>query len=97
MQRHLGGHAWQRLHQEVGCPHAGLDRSERVFHRLAPLTHGLWIFIESALNGLEHTLVLPSGDPALFGCRATALDSTDLAGVRPIAAASCQPIFDVGV
>src|SRR4029453_13603592 len=37
VQRHLGGHAWQRLHQEVGCSHPGLDRPEGMLDRLAPL------------------------------------------------------------
>ena len=40
VQRHLGGDAWQRLHQEVRCPHPRLDRAEGVLDRLAPLPHG---------------------------------------------------------
>jgi hypothetical protein len=28
VQRHLGGNPWQRLHQEVGCSHPGLDRAD---------------------------------------------------------------------
>jgi hypothetical protein len=37
VQRHLGGNAWQSLHQEVGCAHSGLDRVEGMLDRLAPL------------------------------------------------------------
>ena len=33
VQCHLGGDLWQRLHQEVGCTHPGLDRSEGMQHR----------------------------------------------------------------
>jgi hypothetical protein len=37
MQRHLGGNPWQRLHQEMGCAHPGLDRAKGMLDRLAPL------------------------------------------------------------
>src|ERR1700686_3957015 len=30
VERHLGGHAWQPLHQEVGCSHPRLERPERM-------------------------------------------------------------------
>jgi len=33
MQRHLGGNLWQRLHQEMGCTHPGLDRAEGMLDR----------------------------------------------------------------
>jgi hypothetical protein len=33
----------------VRRPHAGLDRSERMFDRLATLAHGLWVCIEALL------------------------------------------------
>jgi hypothetical protein len=35
VQRHFGGPAGQRLHQEVGCSHPGLDRSEGMLDRLS--------------------------------------------------------------
>ena len=66
MQRHFGGDHRQRLHQEVGCSHPGLDRAERVFDRLAPLPHLLWMLVEAALHRLKNVLMLPSGDPSLL-------------------------------
>jgi hypothetical protein len=60
MQRHLSGYAWQRLHQEVGCSHPGLDRSERMLDRLTPLAHFFRMLVEPALNGLENLLMLPT-------------------------------------
>jgi hypothetical protein len=35
-QCHLARHAWQRLHQEVGGSHPGLDRAEGMLDSLAP-------------------------------------------------------------
>ena len=64
-ERHLGGDLRQRLHQEVRRAHARLHRAERMLDRLAPLTHGLRVRIETLLHGLEHVLVLPSRDAAL--------------------------------
>jgi len=46
---HLGGDFRKRFGQEVRRPHAGLDRSERMFDRLATLAHGLWVCIEALL------------------------------------------------
>ena len=43
MQRHLGRDAWQRLHEEVGGTHPGLDRAEGMLDRFAPLAHLLWL------------------------------------------------------
>jgi hypothetical protein len=54
VQRHLSGYAWQRLHQEVGCSHPGLDRSEGMLDRLTPLAHFFRMLVEPALNGLEN-------------------------------------------
>ncbi len=69
MQRHLSGYVWQRLHQEVGCSHPGLDRSERMLDRLTPLAHFFWMLVEPALNGFENLLMLPTRDPSLLaGC-----------------------------
>jgi hypothetical protein len=46
VQRHLGGDFWQRLHQEVGCAHPGLDGAEWVLDHLASLAHLLRMLIE---------------------------------------------------
>ena len=92
MQRHLSGHAWQRLHQEVGCSHPGLDRSERMLNRLTPLAHFFRMLVEPALNGLENLLMLPTRDPSLFAGGAAVLDVAALASVGPVAMQN-QPMF----
>jgi len=86
MQRHLGGDARQRLHQEVRRAHACLDRAERVLDRLAALTHLLRMLIEPALHRFQHMLMLPSGDPSFLAGRATVFDGAALTGVGPVAA-----------
>ncbi len=62
VQCHLGGHARQRLHYEVGCSDPGLDRAEGMLDRLAMPTHGLRILVEPPLHSLQHMLVLPPCD-----------------------------------
>ena len=64
MQRHFSGDPWQRLHQEVGCSHPGLDPAKRVLDRLAPLTHLIRMLVEPALHRFENVLMFPSGDPS---------------------------------
>ena len=85
VQRHLARDARQRLPQEVGGSHPGFDRAEGMLDHLAPLAHLLRMLIEPALHCLEDVLMLPSGDPALFGWRAMALDRAARAGGGPIA------------
>jgi hypothetical protein len=51
---------------------------------LAPLAHRLGVLVEPALDRLEDVLMLPSGDPALSGWRALALDRAARAGGSPI-------------
>ena len=92
VQRHFGGNPWQRLHEEVGCSHPGLERAERVLDRFAPLAHLLRMLVEPALNRLENMLMLPSGDPPLLAGGAVMLDGAALAGVGPVAAQD-QSIF----
>ncbi len=57
VQRDLRGNPWQRLHQVVGCSHPGLDGSERMFGRLAPLAHLLRMLVEPELYGFENVLM----------------------------------------
>src|SRR5580704_8205085 len=85
VQRHFGGDAWQRLHQEVGCSHPRLERPERMLDRLAPPAHFLRMLVEPALDGFENMLMLPARDPSLFAGGAAVLDSAALAGASPIA------------
>ena len=66
VQRHFAGYPWQRLHQEVGGSHPGLDRAEGMLHRFAPLAHLLRMLIEPALHRINNVLMLPSGDPSLL-------------------------------
>src|SRR6516162_5657130 len=96
VERHLGGHAWQPLHQKVGRSHPRLERAERMLDRLAPLAHFLRVLVEPALDGFENMFVLPTRDPSLFAGRAAALESAALAGVGPIATQD-QPIFLIRV
>ena len=60
VERHLGGHAWQPLHQEVGCSHPRLERPKRMLDRLEPLAHFFRVLVEPALDGFENMLMLPS-------------------------------------
>ena len=86
MQRDIGSDPWQRLHQEVGCSHPGLDRAEGMLDRLTPLAHLLRMLVEPALHRLENVLMLPSGDPAFLASGAALLDGAALTGIGPIAA-----------
>ena len=74
VQCHLGGNPWQRLHQEVGCTHPGLDRAKGVLDRLASLPHFFWVLVEPALNGFENMLMLPTRDPSLLAGSAALLE-----------------------
>ena len=65
---------WQRLHQEMGCSHPGLDGAEGMFDRLASLAHFLRMLVEPALNGFENVLMFPSGDPSFLAGGASGLD-----------------------
>ena len=95
VEGHLGGHARQPLHQEVGCSHPRLERPERMLDRLAPLAHFFRVLVEPALDGFENMLMLPARDPALLAGGAAVLDGAALAGVGPVAAQD-QPVFLVG-
>ncbi len=86
------GYAWQRLHQEVGCSHPGLDRSERMLDRLTPLAHFFRMLVEPALNGFENLLMLPTRDPSLLAGGAAGFDGAALAGAGPVAMQN-QPVF----
>src|SRR6516162_11914925 len=86
VERHLGGHAWQPLHQDVGCSHPRLERPERMLDRLVPLAHFFRVLVEPALDGFENMLMLPTRDPSLLAGGAAVLDGAALAGVGPVAA-----------
>jgi IS5 family transposase len=79
VQRHLGRHPWQRLHQKVRCAHPGLDCAEGMLDRLAPLAHFLRTLVEPALHRLKNVLGNPydgrtlhaaiEGTERLTGCQ----------------------------
>jgi hypothetical protein len=71
---HLGGNPWQRLHQEVSSSHPGLDRTEGMLDRLAPLAHLLRMLVQPSLHRVENMLMLPPGDASLLAGGAGVLD-----------------------
>ena len=84
MQRHLSGDLGQRLHQEVRGTHPHLQCSERMLDRLTARAHGLRIFVEPFLRGLDNLLVLPSRDATLSSRRTLIFDCTGTARISPI-------------
>src|SRR5271155_1629112 len=86
VQRHFGGDAWQRLHEEVGCSHPRFDCSERMLDRLAPLAHFFRVLVEPALHGFENMLMPPARDPSFLAGGAAVFDGAARAGIGPIAA-----------
>ena len=66
MQHHLGGHARQCLHWEVGCSNPGLHRPEGMLDRLATLAHFFRVLVELVLDGLENLLMLPTHNSSLL-------------------------------
>src|SRR5437763_7770591 len=96
VERHLGGHAWQPFHQEVGCSHPRLERPERMLDRFAPLAHLFRVLVEPALHGFENMLMLPARDPSFLAGGAAVLDGAALADIGPVAAQD-QPVFLVRV
>src|SRR5579863_599515 len=85
VQCHFGGDLRQALHQEVSCAHPHLQRAERMLHRLASLTHFLWMFVEPALHRFYNMFMLPARDLAVFASRASAFNGAVPASIGPIA------------
>jgi hypothetical protein len=86
VQRHFGSDLRQAFHQEVRRPHPHLQRTEGMFGGLAALTHGLRVFVEALLYGLQYMLMLPAGDASLLAGGAAAFDTATLTGVGPVTA-----------
>src|SRR5690349_25023772 len=84
MQCHLGGDLRERLHQEVRRTHSHLHCTERMLDRLTARAHGLRIFVEPFLHGLDNLLVLPSGYAPLSSRRTLSFDCTGPARIGPI-------------
>src|SRR5262249_70063 len=58
----------------------------RMLDRLAACAHGVWIFVEPFLHGLDNPLVLPPRDATLLSCRALSFDWAGMARIGPITA-----------
>src|SRR5262245_8522719 len=59
-----------------------------MLHRLASRAHGIRIFVESCLHGLDDLLVLPPRDATLSPRRALSFDRAGMARIDPITAKS---------
>src|SRR5262245_62476164 len=55
-----------------------------MFGGLAALAHGLRVFVQALLYGLQHMLMLPARDPPLLASRAARLKRTVAARIGPI-------------
>jgi hypothetical protein len=68
----------------VRSAHAHLDRAEGMLDRLTARAHGIRIFVEPFLHGLDNLLVLPSRDATLSSRRALSFDWAGSARIGPI-------------
>lgn len=82
VERHLGRDLGQTLHQKVDRSHPHLQRAERMLHRLASLTHFLWMFVEPALHRFYNMFMLPARDLATLARRASAFNQYRQASVQ---------------
>src|SRR5258706_884631 len=57
VQRHLGRHFGQCLHQKVRRPHPHLQRAKRMLDRLATSTHCIRISVQARLHSIDNILV----------------------------------------
>src|ERR1700723_1456304 len=67
-----------------------------MFDRLAALSHGLRVSVETLLHRLQHMLMLPSRNPPFLAGCAARFERTVTAGVGPIAP-KLLPVLLVGV
>ncbi|MCY1364352.1 hypothetical protein D9M69_511510 [compost metagenome] len=54
MQAHFRAHPLERSGEEMSGAHPGLQRAERVLHRLAADAHHLRCLIQAGLHRVEH-------------------------------------------
>ena len=66
-----------------------------MLHRLAPLTHFLWMFIEPALYRFYDMLILPARDLAVFASRAFAFNCAVPASIGPVAVKDQSVFFNL--
>ncbi len=88
MQRHLGGDVLQPFHQEVRRSHARLDRPEGMLNRFAACPHGVWIFIQPALDLFQDMFVFPTCDTTFLARCALILDWASGAGIGSVTMAA---------
>jgi hypothetical protein len=84
VQRHLGLHFGQRLHQKVHRPHPHLQPAKRMLDRLATSTHCIRISVQARLNSIDNIFVLPPLDATLRSVRALSLQRASAARVGPV-------------
>src|SRR5215470_2157514 len=87
------------MRQDAQCRlHPHLHCTEWVLDRLTTRAHGIRIFVEPFLYGLDNLLVLPARDATLFARRALGLDWAATTRIGPITPKflaillSCKPI-----
>ena len=73
-----------------------LDRAKDVLDDAASYPHRIGHFVQAALHGVNHRLMLPTGDAALLTGGAYGLQCAGTAVTGPVSA-QCQPVFDSGV
>src|SRR6201987_1877720 len=67
-----------------------------MFDRLTTLPHGLRVFVEALLYGLQHILMLPARDAPLHAGGAALLDRTVATRICPIAS-QLLPVLLLGI
>jgi hypothetical protein len=91
MQTHLGAHARERLGQEVGPPHPGLDRAEGMLDRLSSYAHHLRLPIQPQVHRLAHRFMFPARNAPIVARGASRLERTPRANL-PMATWGERPI-----
>src|SRR5215469_15123269 len=76
-------------------PHPILDRAKDVLDDAAPDPHRIGHLVQTPLHGLDHRLVLPTGDAALLAGGAFGLHGAGAAVAGPVSAER-QPVLDSG-
>ena len=65
VETHFRPHMGKRPGQKMRVAHPGLQRAERVLHRLPAQTHAIGLTIQSILDGIQYVLMSPTIEPAV--------------------------------
>lgn len=84
MQAHFRAHLWERLGEEMGMAHPGLERPEGVLDRLTASMHRLGLMLQTSLGGFEHGLMLPAANAPLDAGGALGVPGTVWASRTPV-------------